>query len=109
MFHRLSNSHRFLSPGDPLRELSTRGKHVDQPDPRLNRGQIRFAKTLTNQLALDGLDVALETISCTRVVAQTEIGDSQTEIRRDLKAEIPTGLGDGKGVMTGLDNAVRLA
>src|SRR2546422_2152042 len=109
VIHHLGDPYPFLSPGDSLGELSTRGKHVDQPDPGLNRGQIRLAEAFADQFAFEGLDVALEAFTRATIVAQTEIGLPQAQICHDLEGEIPTGRGGGEGAVARLDGAVEVA
>src|SRR2546422_5707400 len=109
MIHRLSNLVPFFCPGDSLGELSTGGKYVDQPGSGLNRGQIRLAEALADQVAIEGLDVALEIFPRTRVVAKTEIGQPQMVIRYDPKGEIPTDGGGGEAAVARLDRAVEIA
>src|SRR5881628_2656337 len=44
LIHSLRNPYRFLPLDDPLGEVSTLGKHVDQPEPGDNRGQRHLAE-----------------------------------------------------------------
>src|SRR6266850_3391375 len=109
LVHRLCNLYPFFSPDDSLGELSTRGKHVDQPDPGHNREQIRLAEAFADQVAFECLDVAPEIFPRTRILAKTEIGLPQTEIRYDPEGEISTGRGGGEGAAASLDSVVEIA
>ena len=108
MIDRLGNPHRFLSPSDPLRELSPLGKRVNQPDSRQNRGQTRLAEPLAAKLALKGVDVALEAFTRTTMVAKDDVGLPQAQICHDLEGEIFPGLGDGKGAAAGCHSSVEV-
>lgn len=56
-----------------------------------------------DQVAFEGLDVALEAFTRAPEVAQAQVGLPQGQRRRDLKGEIPTGLGRGEGALAGFD------
>src|SRR3989441_5827468 len=68
-----------------------------------------LAEALADQVAIEGLDVALKIFPRTRVVAKTEIGQPQMVIRYDPKGEIPTDGGGGEAAVARLDGAVEIA
>ncbi len=112
VIHRLGNPHPFLAPQDPLREISTLGQRADQKgarEDRKRRKRPRLPKTLTDELTLERLDVAVEILARAAKVSQAEVSLPQALIGYDLEGEIPLGLGDGKGAMAKAHSAVKIA
>ena len=77
---RLGNLHPFLPPCNSLSELAQVGEYVGQKEPRGNGGQRHLAETLTDEFALQKLDVALEALTCAAVVAQVVVRLAQAHI-----------------------------
>jgi hypothetical protein len=109
MVRLFSNPHGLLGSGAGFRKVTLLDEGLDEPDAGEHRGQPGLPETLADQVALESVDVALETFARTSVVAPSEVGLSQAEICHDPKGENRMGLCESESAVAGLDSAVDIA
>jgi len=100
----------FLTPGDPLGELSQFGETPGEPVSREDGWKSATgAEALVALLALEGLDVPLQELHGAPIVPHGLIQRAEDLVRADPEQYVVQAEGDGPSLLAQFDRAVRVA